>query len=151
MAIQSLLSMHSDFEHGFKNCSSVEPVVIRRNDKQCFSDSASVPSNSQTSKNEKVKNVMFNSKCVRRSPSEIASLISFFFLKKRLSADCQTRTKSQREWRNVFGTRVFFNSCQPSHNQGAVKLARSTRELKSFTCLKQASTLSISVMKNQEG
>ena len=52
MAIQSLLSTHSDFEHGFMNCSPVEPVVIRRNDKHCFSDSASVPSNSQASKDE---------------------------------------------------------------------------------------------------
>ena len=126
MAIQSLLSTHSDFEHGFMNCSSVEPVVIRRNDKQCFSDSASVPSNSQTSKDEKVKNVMFNSKSVRRSPSEISSLISFlFFLVKKLSPDCQTRTKIQREWRNAFSTRVFFNSCQPAIIKARSKLRES--------------------------
>jgi len=80
LAIQSLLSTHSDFEHGFMNCSPVDPVVIRRKDKHCFSDSASVPSNSQTSEDEKVKNVGFNSKCVGRSPSEISSLISFLFL-----------------------------------------------------------------------
>ena len=125
MAIQSLLSTHSDFEHGFMNCSSVEPVVIRRNDKQCFSDSASVPSNSQASEDEKVKNVMFNSKCVRRNPSEISSLISFlFFLVTNLSPDCQTRTKSQREWRNAFSTRVFFNSCQPAIFKARSKLLR---------------------------
>lgn len=64
MAIQSLLSTHSDFEHGFMNCSPVEPVVIRRNVKHCLSDSASVPSNSQASKDEKVKKAYFNSKCV---------------------------------------------------------------------------------------
>ena len=60
MAIQSLHSAHSDFEHGFENCSQVEPVImIRRNDKHCFSDSASVPSNSQASKDEKVKKAWF--------------------------------------------------------------------------------------------
>ena len=41
------------------NCSPVEPVVIRRNDKHCFSDSASVPSNSQASKDEKDKKAWF--------------------------------------------------------------------------------------------
>ena len=37
------------------NCPPVEPVVIRRNDKQCFSNSALGPSNSQASKDEKDK------------------------------------------------------------------------------------------------
>jgi len=66
LAIQSLLSTHSDFEHGFMNCSPVEPVVIRRNDKHSFSDSASVPSNSQASEDEKVKKAWFNSKGVHQ-------------------------------------------------------------------------------------
>ena len=55
VTIQSLLSTHSDFEHDSMNCSPVDPVVIRRNDKHCLSGSASVPSNLQASKDEKVK------------------------------------------------------------------------------------------------
>ena len=41
------------------NCPPVEPVVIRRNDKQCFSNSALDPSNSQASKDEKDKKSWF--------------------------------------------------------------------------------------------
>ena len=55
VTIQFLLFTHSDFEHGSINCSPVDPVVIRRNDKHCFSGFASVPSNLQASKDEKVK------------------------------------------------------------------------------------------------
>ena len=59
VTIQSLLTTQSDFEHGSEHssmsCSSVDPVVIRRNDKHCFNGSASVPSNLQASKDEKVK------------------------------------------------------------------------------------------------
>ena len=51
--MQSLLSAHSDAKHGFMNCSPVEPVVIRRKHKHFFSDSASIPSNSQTLETKK--------------------------------------------------------------------------------------------------
>ena len=70
MTIQFLLFTHSDFEHGSINCSPVDPVVIRRNDKHCFNGSASVPSNLQASKDEKVKKL--------NSTSEMSSLIKEF-------------------------------------------------------------------------
>ena len=45
--MQSLLSVHSDAEHGFMNCSPVEPVIMRRKARHCFSASTPVPSDSQ--------------------------------------------------------------------------------------------------------
>ena len=48
LAIQSLLSAHSDGEHFFINSSLVEPAVILLKNKHRFSHSRSVPSNSQT-------------------------------------------------------------------------------------------------------